>query len=154
MHCVNSSIFFTRFLQLPKLSTANKIRLLEWKGRNDLAMYVSRGAPALLLGEIKNYKPKQPSAVGTDPWPTIIQRVDRFEDDGHASKLIRALAHGKRVCKKWEDKNDSFMIRGDMWDQIGHMVIDSVEANGPRWVRSAGFDEAWKEIPERKPSML
>ena len=80
--------------------------------------------------------------------------MDRFEDDGHSSKLIRALAHGKRVCKKWEHNNDAFRIKGDMWDQIGHMVIDSVEANGPRWVRSAGFDEAWKEIPERKPSML
>src|ERR1700712_5594749 len=137
MHCVNSSIFFTRFLQLPSLSTANKIRLLEWKGRNDLALYVSRGSPALLLDEIINYKPKQPSAAGTDPWPAIIQRVDRFEDDGHSSKLIRALAHGKRVCKKWEHNNDAFRIKGDMWDQIGHMVIDSVEASGPNWVRSA-----------------
>ena len=61
MHCVNSSIFFSAFLAAPWLSTANKARLLEWKGRNDLAMYASRHCPDLLLDEITDYKPKQPT---------------------------------------------------------------------------------------------
>jgi hypothetical protein len=153
MHCMNSSIFFTRFLKLPFLSTDKKIRLLEWKSRSDLIMYVSRGSPSLSLDEIKSYKPKQPSPAGTDPWDAIIERVHRFEDDGHSAKLIRALANGKRVSGKWED-SDAFRIKGDMWDQIGHMAIDSVEAGKPTFVRSAGFDDAWKQIPKRQVAML
>lgn len=146
MHSVNCSIFFSAFINEPWLSVENKCRLLEWKGRLDLAMYVSRGCPELRLDEIKNYKPRRPE----DGWTGIIRRVDRFPDDGHASKLVRALAHGEEVCKAFEHESDEiFPIKGDMWLKLGHMAIDSVEASDPNWVRSAGFDEAWEVIPER-----
>jgi len=46
------------------------------------------------------------------------------------------------------------VIKGDMWDQLGHMAIDSVEAGGPNWVRSAGFKEAWEKIPIREGPRL
>jgi hypothetical protein len=36
-----------------------------------------------------------------------------------------------------------------MWLKIGNMVIDSVEDDGTNWVRSAGFDEAWKDYKDR-----
>ncbi|EON62989.1 hypothetical protein W97_02215 [Coniosporium apollinis CBS 100218] len=148
MHCTNSSIFFSAFLSAPWLSTASKRRLLEWKGRNDLAMYASRRAPDLLLDEITNYKPKEPTADKTDPWGPIFERVGRHEDDGHAAKLVRALAHGQVISAPYEEK-DGFRIKGGMWLQLGHMAIDSVEAGEPHWVRSAGFEEAWEKIPER-----
>jgi len=32
---------------------------------------------------------------------------------------------------------------------MGHMAVDSVEAGEPRWVRSAGFDEAWEGVEVR-----
>ncbi|KAL2394054.1 Baeyer-Villiger monooxygenase dmxR6 [Exophiala dermatitidis] len=146
MHCVNCSIFFSAFITQPWLSVENKCRLLEWKGRLDLAMYVSRGCPELLMDEIKDYKPRKPD----DGWAEIIQRVDKFPDDGHASKLIRALANGEQVCRDFKDEpDDVFPIKGNMWLQLGHMAIDSVEASEPNWVRSTGFDEAWEKIPER-----
>jgi hypothetical protein len=158
MHCTNSSLFFTRFLDLPFLSTETKIRLLEWKGRSDLVLYASRGSPALSADEIVSYQAKRPSANGNgngsgDVWDGIISRVSQFEDDGHAAKLVRAVAHGKRVCEKWEG-GEEFRVKGEMWDRIGEMVIDSVEAGGPTFVRSAGFEEAWKEVPERRGAML
>jgi hypothetical protein len=31
-----------------------------------------------------------------------------------------------------------------MWKRVSHLIVDSVEAPGLNWVRSAGFDEAWK----------
>lgn len=111
-------------------------------------MYASRRAPDLLLDEITNYKPKQPTADKADPWGPIFERVGRHEDDGHAAKLIRALAHGQVISAPYEEK-DGFRIKGGMWLQLGHMAIDSVEAGAPHWVRSAGFEEAWGEIPER-----
>jgi hypothetical protein len=144
MHCMNCSIFFTTFLKQDWLSTSNKIRLLEWKGRLDLAMYASRRAPKLLMNEITDYSPKQPG----DGWDQIFKRVDQQEDDGHSAKLIRALAHGQQASGAFEEK-EPWPIQGDSWLQLAHMVIDSVEDDGNRWVRSAGFPEAWKEFHDR-----
>jgi hypothetical protein len=64
-------------------------------------------------------------------------------DDGHAIKLFRAVKIGKETSKPYEDKK-WIKIKGDVWNQIAHMVVDSVEAPGPRFVRNAGFDEAWE----------
>ena len=143
MHCVNSSIFYSSFLKQKWLSDANKIKLLEWKVWNDLAMYASRKSPELHLDEIRNYEPKQPSG-----WDEVIERVRSMEDDGHASKLVRALAHGQQVCAPYEAKPE-FKLKHDDWLQLAHMTIDSVQADGPEWVRSAGFDEAWENVPAR-----
>lgn len=93
------------------------------------------------------------------------------DDDGHMAKLARSLAHGEQVCKPYEDR-DSFRIKGKMWPQLGHMgkherlspfdrqsliarvAIDSVEDTGAEWVRSAGFDEAWKDYEDRPRAQL
>jgi hypothetical protein len=146
MHCVNSSIFYSAFLKQDWLSDANKRRLLEWKGRTDLVMYASRRAPDMLIEEIKQYKPKKADS-------NVFQRVLTIDDDGHASKLIRSLAHGKQVCAKYEEM-DGFEIKGEMWDKLLHMAIDSVEVTEPRWVRSAGFEEAWENVRERPLALL
>jgi hypothetical protein len=143
MHCVNSSIFYSSFLKQQWLSDANKVRLLEWKVWNDLAMYASRKSPEIHLDEIRNYQPQQPS-----DWGKIIDRVRSMEDDGHASKLVRALAHGQQVCAPYETKPE-FRLKKDDWLQLAHMAIDSVQTGGPEWVRSAGFDEAWENVPLR-----
>jgi hypothetical protein len=154
MHSVNCSIFYTRFLKLPHFSVKTKIRLLEWKARNDLALYVSRHNPKLSLDEIAKYKPQKPVPTGEDPWPSLYKRVTQFADDGHASKLVRALGHAKHVCTPFEnDEELGFKIRGDMWDTVGHMAMDSVEIDGPHWVRGAGWEEAWRDIPDRKAKL-
>ena len=153
MHCLNSSVFFHSFINQDWISKKSKIRLLEWKGRLDLAMYASRRSPELLLDEIKNYHPKQPSSGSADPWGPIFERVGRIEDDGHASKFVRALAHGQILCAPYEHKAE-FKIKDDMWLQLGNMVIDSVEDSGERWVRSAGFPEAWRDFVDRPRAQL
>ena len=126
----------------------NKIRLLEWKVRLDLTMYASRKSPDMRLDEIREYKPRHPSG-----WEGIEDRVVNFYDDGHAPKLIRALAHGQKICKPYEGK-ESFRVKHDDWLQMGHMAIDSVEntrkfSDVSTWVRSAGFEEAWEKVPLR-----
>ena len=115
MHCVNCSIFFDAFLQQSWISNENKARLLEWKGRIDLCMYTSRRSPEPLIDEIVNYKPKIPSS-----WDKVFERVQNLPDDGHASKLVRALAHGEAICKPYEN-DPTFRIQGGMWLQLGHM---------------------------------
>lgn len=148
MHCVNASIFFSSFLKSNFLSPENKVRLLEWKVRTDLAMYASRGSPNLDLSQITSYR-----AGKNSTWEQVFQRANRFGDDGHASKFIRAIANGQQACKPFEGK-EGFPIKANMWQTLGNMVIDSVEAGEPTWVRSCGFDEAWQNVPERESSKL
>ncbi|OKL58123.1 hypothetical protein UA08_06430 [Talaromyces atroroseus] len=144
IHAVNLGIFFCSFLQQPWLSMPSKTRLLEWKIRMDLAMYASPRPPELLLDEIVNYKSKKDSS-----WEDIFKRVKIYHDDGHACKLVRALANAEQFCKKYEDQ-DGFVIKGDMWRKLGNMAIDSVEAGSPDYVRGG----AWSSVPLRDPSKI
>ena len=148
VHSVTCSIFYPAFMRQTWLAKADKARLLEWKVRMDLLLYLSRGSPEPLLDEIRNYGQKQPSYT----WDSLIERGREYDDEGHVAKLVRALAHGQAVSKPYEQK-ESFRVKGDMWLQLGQMAMDSVEAGKmhgePRWVFSAGFDEAWEKIGPR-----
>lgn len=146
MHDLNCSIFFSSFLDQDWLSREDRVRLLEWKGRMDLASYVSRHNPQLDTRYLTEYKPKKPG-----DWTSVIERVTKFPDDGHTAKLIRALANGHDKCARYEDKSEAkaWMIKGDMWLQGAHMVLDSVEEGDTHWVRSTGFDSAWEKVKNR-----
>ncbi|EAW14773.1 questin oxidase family protein [Aspergillus clavatus NRRL 1] len=144
MHCVTASIFFSKIVALPYLDTRTKLRLLEWKGRADLMLYVSQGAPELLLDEVTTYE------VSKD-WNTIFRlSTAQPRDDGHLSKLVRALAHGEKACQSFEAqaKELGIMVTGDMWQKIGSMAIDSTRED-PMWVRSTGFEQAWADFHDR-----
>ncbi len=131
----------------------------------DLLQYAARGVPELSVEKLARYQPKTPDAGGSlagekQPHvravcsqgpaltrPTeIIARLHTFPDDGHAIKLGRAVVVCRNICKKYEDEGkDWLVVKGDdMWKNVCHLIVDSVEAPGPHWVRSAGFDEAWK----------
>ena len=148
IHCVNASIFHSAFMAQDWLSDESKRRLLEWKGRNDLVMYASRAAPDMLVDEITKYKPKKPGKA-----EDVVARVLEIPDDGHAAKLIRALENGRVVCEKYAD-GEVGEVKGDMWDKLLHMAIDSVDETSDRWVRSAGFDEAWEGFKDRPTANL
>ena len=94
----------------------NKVRLLQFKGWLDLALYTSRRAPEPLLDEIVHYQPKHPEGS----WDEIFKRVVEHEDDGHASKLVRALKHGQQICKPYND-DPRFRVKDNMWLNLAHM---------------------------------
>ncbi|KAF6226042.1 hypothetical protein HO173_012532 [Letharia columbiana] len=157
MHCVNCSIFYDAFSkQATWITDENKARLLEWKGRLDLCMYASRRSPKPRMDIINDYEPKHPetakdTVVEKDSWDGIVTRVLHLDDDGHAAKLVRALAHAENICAAYSMNDPLFRIKGDMWLQLGHMAIDSVEGaenTGGAWVRSAGFPQAWEQFED------
>ena len=107
----------------------------------------------------------------------MIKRATKAEDDGHTSKFIRALIQGQRASQEFEEK-DNFLIKGDMWRTIAQMCelshlpatrrhkvrsfggsrlgsanifigLDSVVGVDARWVRIAGFPEAWEMFEDR-----
>jgi hypothetical protein len=148
VHCVTSSIFFPTFNALPFLSLDNKIRLLKFKAYADLSMYASRHCPELLLGEVEAYEGS--SSKEETEWQGVFERLWQLPvDDGHAVKFGRAMAYGEQALKGYEEE-EWVRIKGNMWAKIGNMIADSVESPGSRWVRSAGFDEAWKDFGERE----
>ncbi|KAF3479537.1 HypA [Arthroderma uncinatum] len=143
IHALNSNIFLPAFLSQPWMTKEKKIRLLEWKARMDLLVYVSRNCVEPRLEDITNYVPKM-------KWDEIFKTTVGLEqDDGHAAKFVRHVAHAEKLCKPYEGK-DGFRIKGDMWLKLGNMLVDSVSGPGSNWVRSAGFEEAWKDVPDRK----
>ncbi|KAJ5689285.1 hypothetical protein N7462_003677 [Penicillium macrosclerotiorum] len=146
IHCVNSSIFFSKIVQLQFLNQRTKLRLMEWKGRMDLLMYVSRGSPELLQDEVARYPAQK-------DWPTLFSRSVAYSaDDGHLVKFVRAVAHGQQVCRSYESQGSQVMpVSGDMWLRIGNMAIDSTveDENRSMWIRSTGFDEAWEHVAGR-----
>lgn len=160
MHCVNASVFFSAFVENMGREGGLKVeeveRLVEMKGWTDVVMYVSRGCPELRVEDVKGYVGKKGGGEEGDSWEGVARRVDGLEDDGHAVKLVRALGNGERVCGKWEGElgEDRLPVRGDMWRRLANMAIDSVEGGGPKWVRDAGFDKAWVDVPARGQSRL
>lgn len=146
---MNSSIFFPTFNAQSWLSPESKTRFLKFKVYVDLAMYASRHSPALMMEEVATYVPKFLEA-GDAEWTGLFRRLFEFEDDGHASKLGRAVAYGERMMEEGGYDDEKWAkIKGFMWEKIGNMVVDSVEDTGDTWVRSAGFDEAWKDYEDR-----
>lgn len=103
-------------LEIPWISEANKICMVEWMGRLELAAYARIARPELHLDEIANYVLKSPQ----DKWPQLIKKATAVEDDGHTSEIIRGLIQGQGASKEFEDR-DSFRVKGDMWVKIAHM---------------------------------
>ncbi|KAL2144310.1 hypothetical protein VTI28DRAFT_9298 [Corynascus sepedonium] len=147
MHHVNASPFFVALNAQDWVPLEAKARLLEWKIRMDLIEYAARGAPELSAQKLAAYKPRKPDAGKS--LADIISRLHTFEDDGHSIKLGRAAVICHDSCRKYdEDGRHWLKVKGDdLWNKVCHLIVDSVEASGPRWVRSCGFDEAWEEVP-------
>lgn len=73
----------------------------------------------------------------------LLPRIFALQDDGHVSKLIRAIG----VCRDASaahGEDARLKIRGDdLWTKLNQLVVDSVEGGGPTWVRGAGDPGAW-----------
>jgi hypothetical protein len=67
--------------------------------------------------------------------------------------LVRSIALGEKVCKPYEGRK-GFLVKKDMWEKMGHMAIDAVDTGTIHWVRNCGWEEAWKDIPERQAGKL
>ncbi|RYP11776.1 hypothetical protein DL765_007618 [Monosporascus sp. GIB2] len=152
-HHINVCPIFLAINAQDWIPLESKVRILEWKIRLDLGQYAARACPELSLDRIASYEPKDKG-----PGPAVdrlLPRIHAFEDDGHASKLFRAVEIGRRAISRYASDDNAnksrwVLIRGpELWDKIMHLTVDSVEAPGPTWVRGAGDPEAWKGEQDR-----
>lgn len=76
------------------------------------------------------------------------------EDDGHMSKLVRAIAHAQNVSKPF-DHLPEFKVKQDMFLPAAVAALDS-GSDRPMdgtihfdLVRGAAWPEAWSNVPVR-----
>lgn len=144
MHCVTSSIFLSVLVRQEWIDTDSKVRLVEWKGRLDLAWYTVCGVPELNIEDVAAY---QGSPSGDMSWDALYQVVNEQRDDGHVAKMVRALKNGEEASAPFENGKEAiaFPIKGDHWLKVARMAYDStLGLDGPKkWVVMTGMDKAW-----------
>ncbi|KAI0972476.1 hypothetical protein F4678DRAFT_61829 [Xylaria arbuscula] len=146
MHAVTSSIFFTVMARQSWIPIRDRVRLVEWKGRLDLAWYAVSGSAPLNPSAITSYSNPESDNMG---WSELFDAVIKEHDDGHAAKFIRALKNGQDVCERFEAQSEwagYFPVRGDMWLKVARMCHDTTK-NLPtdlKWVPFTGFEQPWK----------
>nr|UYO77234.1 oxidoreductase ptaJ-like [Trichoderma psychrophilum] len=155
LHMVTSALSVAVLLKQDWISTANKVRLLEWKGRIDLTWYAANGAPELRTEVVDEYVPTLSKAMG---WAELYRAANEVHDDGHIIKFIRAMKHGEGVLKSFGQGSGAgdFPIQGDRWLKLAQLCYDGTAniIDGPnrllsrKWVFGAGFDAAWKDVDD------
>jgi hypothetical protein len=116
--------------------------------RLDILEYVAQSCPPLDPSSLSNYTPRDPTRVES-PWE-LLPKFHSPPDDGHTIKVIRSLLLTERESKKWEDKKWIRIKGSKAWLNAHYVMLDSMdtEADTGRWVRGAGFSEAWEGKPK------
>jgi hypothetical protein len=151
MHNVTSSIFFSVFIKQDWISMEDRTRLVEWKGRLDLAWYAVSGCAELHKDAVENYQGDFGADMG---WKDLYATINKEHDDGHVAKFVRALKNGEQASKPFEqDFSDFFPTKGDMWLKTARMALDTTKdlPTDLKWVPFTGFKQAW-DRPDLLPN--
>lgn len=124
-----------------------KTKFLEYKIRMDLVEYIARGCVPLKPELLRDYTPKDAPKL-VDQSEDLFPRFHRIPDDGHAVKLARALVLIQRASEPYQDREWIRMKKQDDWLKAAYVLLDGNENAETRWVRAAGFHQAWDEIPK------
>ncbi|RAH41253.1 questin oxygenase tpcI [Aspergillus brunneoviolaceus CBS 621.78] len=148
MHTLTSSLFFSVLIRQDWIGLADRVRLVEWKGRLDLAWYVVSGSAELHDDAITDYHDDFSADMG---WKELYAAVNKEHDDGHVAKMIRALKNGQEAARPFEaEYPDAFPVKGDMWLKIARMALDTTKdwPTDQKFVNFTGFDMGWKIRPD------
>lgn len=145
---MNATPFFVSLNKLPWVPTRFKIQLLEWNMRLSVVNYIARGCPPLRSDLLNTYKPRDPTLVAK-PEDLMPRLHEQQIDDGHIIKVARSLLIAQQASLPYAGR-PWLRIRSDKeWLAAHYLLVDSVGAPGATWVRSAGFPQAWAEMPEK-----
>ncbi|KAK2601918.1 hypothetical protein QQS21_004509 [Conoideocrella luteorostrata] len=144
IHNLNSSPFVLSFNK-PFISKSAQIRILEHKMRYDLVQYIARGCPSLNVTFIRDYNPQNQSPASKPS--DLLRKYHSIIDDGHLIKVARSLLIAQEVSRKWKGR-PWVRLDEDDWLKAHYMLLKGAEGQEGMWVRSAGFKEAWKEVPK------
>lgn len=148
MHTLTSSIFFSVLIKQQWIKIEDRVRLVEWKGRLDLAWYVVSGSAELYEDAVTGYHDDFSAEMG---WKELYAVVNKEHDDGHVVKMIRALKNGQEASRSFEGGYpDAFPVKGNMWLKIARMALDTTKdwPTDQKFVNFTGFDMGWKIRPD------
>lgn len=142
MHALTSSLFLP--VVIKSVNSALGARVLRGKFAIDLAYFISRNRPKLHLEQFSS-----PSEFNKS-WDQIFDLAIKHNDE-HVPKVVRAL----KQVERW-DSNQT--LGKGAYRAMASMTVDYVavdkdeEKDGKRWWNQdgIGFDEVWKNIPNRK----
>ncbi|RAH39755.1 questin oxidase family protein [Aspergillus brunneoviolaceus CBS 621.78] len=151
MHTVTASLFFSVYNAQEWIPRAMRVRLVEWKGRLDLAFYAFCKSPELDACAISDYSDDFTRDMD---WAALYAAVNQEHDDGHVAKFMRALRHAERLSRPYEQHPvwaEHFPVKGNMWIKLARMALETTRHSPPdfKWIMGTGFDEAW-ERPDLK----
>lgn len=149
MHAVTSSIFFSVIIKQDWIKLEDRVRMVEWKGRLDLAWYVVSGSAELHASAVTAYHDDFTDSM---EWDELYAVVNKEHDDGHVAKLIRALKNGQNAAERFEggEFSESFPVHGDMWIKIARMALGTTKdcPTDQKFVNFTGFDMGWQIRPD------
>jgi hypothetical protein len=145
MHAVTSSIFIDILARQDWIKLQDRVRLVEWKARLDLAWYAVSGCAPLDGKFVSEYSNPESDGMG---WTELFSAVIKEHDDGHAAKFIRALRHGEQRSREYYEQGEwaaYFPMKGDMWLRLARMCQDTTKSlpTDLKWVPFTGFEQPW-----------
>ncbi|KAG6016151.1 hypothetical protein E4U54_002208 [Claviceps lovelessii] len=150
MHMVTSSLFFSVIIEQDWIPLPDRVRMVEWKARLDLAWYVVSGCAELHADAITEYRDGLTDHMG---WEEVYAAVNKEHDDGHVAKLVRALKNGQEACRPFEEDEEcrhAFPVHGDMWLKVARMALGTTRGwpTDLKFVNFTGFDMGWTIRPD------
>lgn len=110
IHNITSDYFYAVFLKVPWLSHDQKVRLLEWKARANIAIFAAlrEWRVELRPQDITQYHPR-------GNWAQLKEnQLYSKYPESHAPKTFRGLYLGHEICPPFEDQGQGRMTK-DMW---------------------------------------
>ncbi|QUC18887.1 uncharacterized protein UV8b_03128 [Ustilaginoidea virens] len=147
LHSLTSAPFVLSFNK-PFIPLRARVRMLEHKMRFDLMQYIARGSPPLGVQPIRDFRVSRDDASAAARPQDLLPRYHAVPDDGHLVKVARALLLAEQESGKWKGRPWIRLQDGRDWLNVHHMLLRGVEGQKTLWVMGAGFQEAWKDVPE------
>lgn len=146
-HQLTAAPFFLTINAQPWIPTPVKTRLLESKIRIDFLQYLARGCPRLHPSMLSSYTPTDASLLEARTVEDVLPRLHGVVDDGHTIKVARAAVLARKAAEGREGRGWMKFKREEDWVRILWLLVDANEGWGVKWVRGAGFEEAWEGVP-------
>jgi hypothetical protein len=148
MHAVTSSLFLPVFAGC--LPQDKAVRLLRDKLAVDLTYYVSRGRPAINLDQLLNYKSKKREFEEHENgwfgiWDAVLD-LSKYTDE-HVVKTIRSLSYAD------QHHIDIGLLKQEMYLSVAKLVVDHITSVSNWDFEGVGFEQNWKEWPDRHQVM-
>ncbi|KAG6017215.1 hypothetical protein E4U54_008006 [Claviceps lovelessii] len=115
--------------------------------RYDVVQYIARGCAPLRMSSIRDYAPQDDGRV-SQPLG-LLPKFHEIVDDGHVIKVVRSLFLAQEACRRWKGRSWIRLDQDEDWLQVHYMLLKGVQDQDQetRWIRGAGFPNAWKDVP-------